>query len=57
MIKTHFKFLNESNKVNPKAFTNYSQAVDDVCEHLEGYNPTKKRIISSVWWYDIRYGS
>ena len=51
------KYYDESNKVNPKAFADYSQTIDDVCEHLEGYNPTKKRIISSVWQYDIRYGS
>ena len=28
---------------NPKAFINYSQAIDDVYENLEDYNPTKKR--------------
>ena len=27
---------------NPKAFTDYSQAIDDVYENLEDYNPTKK---------------
>ena len=28
---------------NSKAFIDYSQAIDDVYEKLEGYNPTKKR--------------
>ena len=28
---------------NPKAFIHYSQAVDYIYEHLEDYNPTKKR--------------
>ena len=27
---------------NPKAFTNYSQIIDDVYENLEDYNPTQK---------------
>ena len=27
---------------NPKAFIDYSQAIDDVYEDLEDYNPTKK---------------
>ena len=27
----------------PKAFINYSQAIDDVYGNLEDYNPTKKR--------------
>ena len=25
---------------NPKAFTNYSQTIDDVYENLEDYNPS-----------------
>ena len=29
--------------INPKAFTDYSQSIDDVYENLEDYNPTKKR--------------
>ena len=28
---------------NPKEFIDYSQAIDDVYENLEDYNPTKKR--------------
>ena len=28
---------------SPKAFTDHSQAIDDVYENLEDYNPTKKR--------------
>ena len=28
---------------NPKAFTGYSQTIDDVYISLEVYNPTKKR--------------
>ena len=29
---------------NPKAFTDYSQAIDNVYETLEHYNPTKKSV-------------
>ena len=28
-----------------------------VFENLEDYNPTKKKNIKSVWWYDSRYRS
>ena len=28
---------------NPKAFTDYSQTIDDVYENLKDYNPIKKR--------------
>ena len=28
---------------NPKAFTEYSQTIDNVYENLEDYNPTKKK--------------
>ena len=31
------------NLINPKAFIDYSQSIDDVYENLEDYNPTKKR--------------
>ena len=31
------------NVKNPKTFFDYSQTIDDVYEHLEDYNPTKKR--------------
>ena len=31
------------NLINPKAFTDYTQSIDDVYENLEDYNPTKKR--------------
>ena len=27
----------------PKAFIDYSKAIDNVCENLEDYNPTKKK--------------
>ena len=30
---------------NSKAFINYSQAIDNVYENLEDYNPTKKRVL------------
>ena len=40
---------------NPKALIDYS--LDDVYENLEDYNPTKKKSVTSVWWYDIRYGN
>ena len=33
---------------NPKAFLDYSQAIHDVYEHLEDYNPTKKNSVNSV---------
>ena len=42
-------FINEREKVraenliNPKAFTDYSQTIDDVYGNLEDYNPLKKR--------------
>ena len=32
----------------PKAFTDYSQTIDDVYENLEDYNPTKKRRVNIV---------
>ena len=32
----------------PKAFIDYSQAIDDVYENLENYNPTKKRRVLIV---------
>ena len=34
---------------NPKAFIDYSQTIDDVCENVEDYNPMKKRIVSIVF--------
>ena len=40
---------------NPKVFTDYWQAIDDVDENLEEYNPTKKKNFSnSLWLYDSR---
>ena len=33
---------------NPKEFIDYSQRIDEVCENLEGYNPTKKRRVLIV---------
>ena len=43
------------NLKNPKAFTDYSQTIDNVYENLEDYNPKKKESINSVWWHDRRY--
>ena len=34
---------------NPKAFTDYSRAIDDVYKNLEEYNPTKKMIVLIVF--------
>ena len=34
---------------NPKAFTDYSQTIDDVNENLEDYNWTKKREVLIVF--------
>ena len=34
---------------NPKAFIDYSQTSDDVCENLEDHNQTKKRRVSMVF--------
>ena len=34
---------------NPKAFIDYSQAIVDVYENLENYNPTKKRKVLIVF--------
>ena len=34
---------------NPKAFTDYSQTIEDVYENLEDYNPTKKRRVLAVF--------
>ena len=45
----HQLVINGSEKIviellkNPKAFIDYSQTIDGVYEHLEDYNPTKKR--------------
>ena len=36
-------------------FIDYSQTTD-VYENAK-YNPTKKKIVNSVWWYDSRYGN
>ena len=33
----------------PKAFTDYSETIDDVYENLEDYNPTKKRGVLIVF--------
>ena len=38
---------------NPKAFIDYSQAIDDVYDNLEDYNPTKKRRMLIVFDYMI----
>ena len=47
--------INEREKVgikelkNPKAFTDYSQTIDNVCENLEDFNPTKTRRVLLVF--------
>ena len=41
--------LGIENLKNPKAFTDYSQTIDDVSENLEDYNPTKKREVLIVF--------
>ena len=38
---------------DPKAFIEYSQCMDDVCNNLDDYNPTKKRKILIVFEYMI----
>ena len=44
----HQLLINKREKIgieilkNPKAFTNNSQTIDDVCENLEDYNPSDK---------------
>ena len=40
------------NSKNPEAFIDHSQAIDDVYENLEDYNPTKKRRVLIVF-HDI----
>ena len=48
-------FINEREKLgieklrNPKIFIDYSQAIDDVYENLEDYNPTNKRRVLIVF--------
>ena len=34
---------------NSKIFIDYSQTIDNVCENLEDYNPTKKRKVLAVF--------
>ena len=34
---------------NPKAFTDYSQTIDDAYENWEDYNPTKNRRVLTVF--------
>ena len=38
-----------NNLKNPKAFIDYSQAIDDVYENLEDYNQIKKTRVSVVF--------
>ena len=43
---------------NPVSFIDYFQTVDDIYQNLESYNPRKKqKSVTSVWWYDSRYGN
>ena len=41
--------VGNENLKNPKAFIDYSQIIDDVCESLEDYNPTKKTRMLKVF--------
>ena len=40
---------------NPKAFTDYSQTIDDVYENLEDYDSTKKRRMLTVVFDDLTH--
>ena len=42
---------------NPQAFISYWQIIDNAYKILEDYNPTKKKSVNSVWWYDSKYRS
>ena len=43
---------------NPVSFIDYFQTIDDIYQNLESYNPRKKqKSVTSVWWYDSRYGN
>ena len=39
--------MKNMNEKHEKAFINYSQAIDDVYENLEGHNPAKKGVNSA----------
>ena len=41
--------LGIENLKNPKAFLHYSKAIDDIYQHLEDYNPNKKRRVLIVF--------
>ena len=41
--------VGNENLKNPKAFIGYPQIIDDVCESLENYNPTKKTRVLKVF--------
>ena len=43
------------NLKSPKALIDYSQTIDDVYEHLEDYNPTKKKGML-IGFYDVISG-
>ena len=41
---------------NPNAFIEYSNAMDDVDENINDYNPIRKRKkINYLWWHDCIY--
>ena len=43
---------------NPVSFIDYFQTIDDIYQNLESYNPRRKqKSVTSVWWYDSRYGN
>ena len=42
------KHLNDS-------FIEYSQCLDDVYNNIDDYNPSRKRKLLIVWWYDCRW--
>ena len=48
MIKIHFNETINYHEKNSNVFPDYSQAIDEIYEHLEDYNPTKKRKVLIV---------
>ena len=48
MIKIHFNETINYHEKNSNVFPGYSQTIDEIYEHLEDYNPTKKRKVLIV---------
>ena len=40
---------------DPNAFIECLNAMDDVYENIDGYNPNRKRSFNRVWWHDCRH--